>query len=74
MKFGICASPDSVATLAPGSIDYIELSLGWIAGITSEEFGALKNVFLISEHLRKHRTASFPEACACAVRNMTQRR
>ncbi len=41
MKFGICDNPQSIARLAPGTIDYIELGLSRLAAMSDEEFAGV---------------------------------
>ena len=38
MKFGICASPEAAATVAPGVLDYVELNLTTVATLSEEAF------------------------------------
>ena len=38
MKFGICASPEAAATIAPGVLDYVELNLTTVATMSEEAF------------------------------------
>ena len=47
MKFGICASPDKLTKLAPGTIDYLEMNLTSIQGMDEETLK--KNIALLRE-------------------------
>ena len=61
MRFGICTTPDKVAKLKPGTLDYMEMNLSKVQAMSDEELKNTKDLLLSIGTPAEATNGFFPE-------------